>query len=168
MSCLELSMVQGFVWWYSGGRVRCSTILAKEFRKICGTASCLNISRTYKFANMFSWNAQLRYSFVFGLHVWRNPAMLKTKLFSKSFEIKMVNGGPSSLFNIGQEFFVRNFFCLLCTQVNICFWCHSECISTPGRLKSLPDHGGNRSRDLWDTISPIKRSIEFELVVFQN
>jgi hypothetical protein len=77
--------------------VRCSTILA--IRKICGTASCLNISRTYKFANKFSRNAQLRYSFVFGLHVWRNPAMLKTKLFSKPFEIKMVNGGPSSLFN---------------------------------------------------------------------
>ena len=26
-----------------------------------------------------------------------------------------------------------------------------ECISTPGRLKSLPDHCGNRTRDFWDT-----------------
>jgi hypothetical protein len=24
----------------------------------------------------------------------------------------------------------------------------SECASTPGKLKSLPDHGGNRNRDL--------------------
>ena len=23
--------------------------------------------------------------------------------------------------------------------------------STPGKLKGLPDHGGNRTRDLWDT-----------------
>ena len=26
-----------------------------------------------------------------------------------------------------------------------------ECASTPGKLKSLPDHGGNRTRDLWDS-----------------
>ena len=25
-----------------------------------------------------------------------------------------------------------------------------ECASTPGKLKSLPDNGGNRTRDLWD------------------
>ena len=30
-----------------------------------------------------------------------------------------------------------------------------ECVSTPGRLKRLPDHGGNRTRDLWDTASSI-------------
>ena len=27
----------------------------------------------------------------------------------------------------------------------------SEYASTPGKLKSLPDHGGNRTHDLWDT-----------------
>ena len=29
-----------------------------------------------------------------------------------------------------------------------------ECVSTPGRLKSLPDHGGgggDPTRDIWDT-----------------
>ena len=26
-----------------------------------------------------------------------------------------------------------------------------ECASTPGKLKSLPDHGGNQTRNLWDT-----------------
>jgi hypothetical protein len=41
---------------------------------------------------------------------------------------------------------------MLCTQVNIMFWCYSECVSTLGRLKSLPDHGGNRTHDLWDTL----------------
>ena len=24
----------------------------------------------------------------------------------------------------------------------MCLWCYSECISTPGKLKNLPDHGG--------------------------
>ncbi len=28
-------------------------------------------------------------------------------------------------------------------------WCYSECISTPGKLKNLPDHRGNRTHDLW-------------------
>ena len=31
----------------------------------------------------------------------------------------------------------------------MCWWCYSECISTLGKLKNLPDHGGNRTRDLW-------------------
>jgi hypothetical protein len=31
-----------------------------------------------------------------------------------------------------------------------CFWCYSECASTPVKLKSLLDHGGNRTCDLWD------------------
>ena len=26
----------------------------------------------------------------------------------------------------------------------LCLWCHSECISSPGKLKNLPDHGGTR------------------------
>ena len=30
-----------------------------------------------------------------------------------------------------------------------CLWCYSVCASTPGKLKILPDHGGNRTRDLW-------------------
>ena len=39
--------------------------------------------------------------------------------------------------------------------------CYSECASTPGRLKSLPDHGGNRTRDLWDT-SPMLCQLSYE------
>ena len=31
----------------------------------------------------------------------------------------------------------------------MCLWCYSECIYTPGKLKNLPDHSGNRTRDLW-------------------
>ena len=31
-----------------------------------------------------------------------------------------------------------NLFNILC-----CLWCYSGCVSTPGRLKSLPDHRGN-------------------------
>ena len=33
----------------------------------------------------------------------------------------------------------------------MCLWCYSECASTPGKLKRLLGHGGNRTRDLWDT-----------------
>jgi hypothetical protein len=40
----------------------------------------------------------------------------------------------------------------------LCLWCYSECASTPGKLKSLPDHSGNRTRDLWVT------STRFELI----
>ena len=28
------------------------------------------------------------------------------------------------------------------------FLCYSECASTQGKLKSLPDHGGNRTREV--------------------
>ena len=31
----------------------------------------------------------------------------------------------------------------------ICLCCYSECISTPGKLKNLPDHGGNQTHDIW-------------------
>jgi hypothetical protein len=64
--------------------VRCSAILAKEFRKILLTASCLNISRTYTFAN--SCYEKLNFAIRFW-PTWRNPAMLKSKVFSKPFEI---------------------------------------------------------------------------------
>ena len=37
-----------------------------------------------------------------------------------------------------------------------------ECTSTPGKLKSLPDHGGNRIRDLWDT-SPMLHQLSYEV-----
>ena len=43
-----------------------------------------------------------------------------------------------------------------------CLWCYSECASTPGKLKSLPDHGGNRTRDLWDT-SPMLYQLSYEV-----
>jgi hypothetical protein len=78
--------------------VRCSAILAKEFRKILLTASCLNISRTYTFAN--SSYEKLNFAIRFW-PTWRNPAMLKSKVYSDH---------RHSL--IGQEFLVRNFFCL--------------------------------------------------------
>jgi hypothetical protein len=38
-----------------------------------------------------------------------------------------------------------------------CLWCYSECASTPGKLKSLLGHGGNRTRDLWDTSFQLAR-----------
>ena len=31
----------------------------------------------------------------------------------------------------------------------MCLWCYSECVSKPSKLKNLPDHSGNRTRDLW-------------------
>ena len=34
--------------------------------------------------------------------------------------------------------------------------------STLGKLKSLPDHGGNRTRDLWDTI-PMLCQLSYEV-----
>ena len=36
---------------------------------------------------------------------------------------------------------------------------------TPGNLKSLPDHGGNRTRDFWDT-SPtvVRKTFQFARV----
>ena len=30
--------------------------------------------------------------------------------------------------------------------------CGAVCASTPGKLKILPDHGGNRTRNLWGHI----------------
>ena len=38
-------------------------------------------------------------------------------------------------------------------EYDVCAWSYFECACTPGKLKSLPDHGGNRIRDLWDTSS---------------
>ncbi len=44
----------------------------------------------------------------------------------------------------------------------MCLWCYSECISTPGKLKNLPDHGGNRTRDLWFA-SPMFCQLNYEV-----
>ena len=33
------------------------------------------------------------------------------------------------------------------------------CASTPRKLKNLPDHGGNRTRDLWDTSPTIAQLV---------
>ena len=41
-------------------------------------------------------------------------------------------------------------------------WCYSECISTPGKLKNQPDHGGNRTRDLWFG-SPMLSQLNYEV-----
>ena len=40
--------------------------------------------------------------------------------------------------------------------------CYSECISTPGNLKNQPDHGGNRTRDLWFA-SPMLYQLSYEV-----
>ena len=40
--------------------------------------------------------------------------------------------------------------------------CYSECISTPGKLKNQPDHGGNRTRDLWFA-SPMLYQLSYEV-----
>ena len=39
--------------------------------------------------------------------------------------------------------------------------CYTECISTPGKLKSLPDHGGNQTCDVWGT-SPMLHQLSYE------
>jgi hypothetical protein len=60
-------------------------------------------------------------------------------------------------------------FCFSFTQPNVCDVTLSVHVSTPGKLKSLPDHG-----ILWDTTSPMlcqlatRRSSRFECVVFRN
>ena len=42
--------------------------------------------------------------------------------------------------------------------------CYSECIlyPTPGKLKNQPDHGGNRTRDLWFA-SPMLYQLSYEV-----
>ena len=37
----------------------------------------------------------------------------------------------------------------------------TKCVSTPGTLKSLPPHKGNRTYDLWDT-SPMLCQLSYE------
>ena len=44
----------------------------------------------------------------------------------------------------------------------MCLWCYSECISTPGKLKNLRDHGGNQTRDLW-FIRPMLSQLTYEV-----
>ena len=39
--------------------------------------------------------------------------------------------------------------------------CYCECISTPGKLKNQPDHGRNRTRDLWFA-SPMLYQLSYE------
>ncbi len=41
-------------------------------------------------------------------------------------------------------------------------WCYSECISAPGKLENQPDHGGNRTRDLWFA-SPMLCQLSYEV-----
>ena len=43
-----------------------------------------------------------------------------------------------------------------------CLSCYSEWTSTPSKLKSLPDHGVDRTRDLWDT-SPMLYQLSYEV-----
>ena len=42
----------------------------------------------------------------------------------------------------------------------------SKSAVTPGKLKSLPDHGGNRTHDLWDT-SPMLCQLSYEVKSFR-
>ena len=47
-------------------------------------------------------------------------------------------------------------------RCRMCLWCYSECISTLDKLKNLPDHGGNRTRDLWFA-SPMLCQLSYEV-----
>jgi hypothetical protein len=52
------------------------------------------------------------------------------------------------------KFKLNQLFCVCWCYVLRSIWClrcYSEYSSTPGKLKSLLGHGGNRTRDLWDT-----------------
>ena len=46
----------------------------------------------------------------------------------------------------------------------MCLWCYSEYISTPGKL---PNHGGNRARDLWFA-SPMLCQLSYEASWFEQ
>ena len=52
--------------------------------------------------------------------------------------------------------------CLSQQKLTCVLWCYSECISTPGKLKNLPDHSGNRTRDLWFA-SPMLCQLSYEV-----
>jgi hypothetical protein len=62
-----------------------------------------------------------------------------------------------ALHQLGQVLYVKTYsndFCVCwCYVIRWiwCLWCYSECASTPGNLKSLPDHGGNQTRDALPT-----------------
>ena len=47
------------------------------------------------------------------------------------------------------------------TNVNFLFTC--ECISTPGKLKNQPDHGGNRTRDPWFASLMLYQLLSYEV-----
>ncbi len=59
---------------------------------------------------------------------------------------------------------IRIFFycCVMYSGVECVVCCYSECISTPGKLKNQPDHGGNRTRDLWFA-SPMLYQLSYEV-----
>ncbi len=54
-----------------------------------------------------------------------------------------------------------NFYCcVMYSGVEYVVCCYSEC--TPGKLKNQPDHGGNRTRDLWFA-SPMLYQLSYEV-----
>ena len=58
---------------------------------------------------------------------------------------------------------VHNFLWCYVLRCRMCLWCYSECISTPGKLKNLPDHGGNRTHDLKWFANPMLYQLSYEV-----
>ncbi len=46
----------------------------------------------------------------------------------------------------------------MCRMFFVVLQCYGECISTAGKLKNLPGHGGNRTRYLWFSRLELVRS----------
>ena len=73
----------------------------------------------------------------------------------------------------GDFLFTNSFYVMIFVCVGVMYSGeYDECGSTPGKLKSLPDHGGNRTHDLWDTrfrsrqskcFSPLRSWVQFSL-----
>ena len=59
---------------------------------------------------------------------------------------------PPSFHQEQYQYFLCLFYCYVYSgEYNVFYITLIECITTPGRRKSLPDKGGNPTRDLWDT-----------------
>ena len=80
------------------------------------------------------------------------------------------NGGSNLILNILSEIITSlkrrtkcvTIRCVMYLGVECVVCCNSECISTPGKLKNQPDHGGNRTRDLWFA-SPMLYQLSYEV-----
>ncbi len=55
------------------------------------------------------------------------------------------------------------YYCVMYSGIEYVVCCYSECISHSRRkLKNQPDHGGNRTRDLWFA-SPMLYQLSYEV-----